>query len=39
MEKAIIYVRVSSKEQEMEGFSAPAQKKMLKEYAVQKAIA
>ncbi len=36
MESAIIYVRVSSKEQEMEGFSVPAQKKLLKEYCVQK---
>jgi site-specific DNA recombinase len=30
---AVIYVRVSSKEQEREGFSIPAQKKLLKEYA------
>lgn len=36
MENAILYVRVSSKEQELEGFSVPAQKKLLKEYCVQK---
>ncbi len=34
--KAVIYVRVSSKEQEREGFSIPAQKKYLNEYAVQR---
>ncbi len=33
MNKAIIYARVSSKEQENEGFSIPAQLKLLKEYA------
>jgi hypothetical protein len=31
---AVIYARVSSKEQEKEGFSVPAQLKLLKEYAV-----
>ena len=31
--KAVIYARVSSKEQEREGFSIPAQLKLLKEYA------
>ena len=31
--KAVIYARVSSKEQEKEGFSIPAQLKLLKEYA------
>src|SRR5579875_82791 len=31
--QAVIYVRVSSKEQEKEGFSIPAQLKLLKEYA------
>ena len=36
--KAIIYVRVSSKEQEREGFSIPAQKKFLNEYAVNKGL-
>jgi site-specific DNA recombinase len=30
---AVVYVRVSSKEQEREGFSIPAQRKLLKEYA------
>src|SRR5271167_1539471 len=30
---AVIYARVSSKEQEKEGFSIPAQLKLLKEYA------
>ena len=29
----IIYVRVSSREQKQEGYSIPAQKKLLKEYA------
>jgi site-specific DNA recombinase len=33
MKKAIIYARVSSKEQEREGFSIPAQLKLLGEYA------
>lgn len=32
--KAVIYVRVSSKEQEREGFSIPAQKKLLNDYAL-----
>ena len=32
-EKAVIYARVSSKEQEKEGFSIPAQLKLLKEFA------
>src|SRR5437588_7367873 len=32
-EQAVIYARVSSKEQEKEGFSIPAQLKLLKEYA------
>jgi len=32
--QAVIYARVSSKEQEKEGFSIPAQLKLLKEYAV-----
>src|SRR6516164_3413791 len=31
--QAVVYARVSSKEQEKEGFSIPAQLKMLKEYA------
>src|SRR6266446_2707837 len=33
MKKAVIYARVSSKEQEREGFSIPAQLKLLHEYA------
>jgi site-specific DNA recombinase len=33
MKKAVIYARVSSKEQEREGFSIPAQLKLLSEYA------
>src|SRR5262249_50702540 len=33
MGKAVIYARVSSKEQEKEGFSIPAQIKLLQEYA------
>ena len=33
MKKAIIYVRVSSKEQKQEGYSIPAQKRLLREYA------
>lgn len=35
MEHAIIYARVSSKEQESEGYSIPAQIKLLKEYAAK----
>ena len=34
--KALLYARVSSKEQEKEGFSIPAQCKLLREYAVQR---
>ncbi len=37
--QAIIYARVSSKEQEKEGFSIPAQLKLLKEYAAAQGIA
>jgi site-specific DNA recombinase len=33
--KALIYARVSSKEQDREGFSIPAQCKLLRDYAVQ----
>ena len=33
MQQAIIYVRVSSKEQKQEGYSIPAQRKLLREYA------
>lgn len=35
MTKAIVYARVSSKEQEREGFSIPAQLKLLHEYALR----
>ena len=35
---AVIYARVSTKEQEREGFSIPAQLKLLREYASQKNI-
>jgi site-specific DNA recombinase len=37
--KAVIYARVSSKEQEKEGFSIPAQLKLLKDYAAAHGIA
>src|SRR6185437_8186281 len=33
--KAVIYARVSSKEQEKEGYSIPAQQKLLKDYAAK----
>ena len=36
--QAVVYARVSSKEQEKEGYSIPAQIKMLKDYAVQEGI-
>ncbi len=32
MKKAVIYARVSSKDQEREGYSIPAQLKLLREY-------
>lgn len=35
MKKSVIYARVSSKEQEREGFSIPAQLKLLREYAAR----
>ena len=35
MKTAVLYARVSSKEQEREGFSIPAQLKLLREYAVR----
>jgi len=35
MKKAFVYARVSSKEQEREGFSIPAQLKLLHEYAAR----
>jgi site-specific DNA recombinase len=34
-EEAVLYARVSSKDQEREGFSIPAQQKLLREYARQ----
>ncbi|HUZ72353.1 MAG TPA: recombinase family protein [Stellaceae bacterium] len=37
--KALLYARVSSKEQEKEGFSIPAQLKLLREYAATNGIA
>src|SRR5262245_39648598 len=37
--QAVIYARVSSKEQEKEGFSIPAQLKLLKEYAASNGFA
>ncbi len=37
--QAVIYARVSSKEQEKEGFSIPAQLKLLKEYAMAQGFA
>jgi len=36
MNQAVIYARVSSREQEREGYSIPAQLKLLNEYAVKK---
>ena len=33
MDTALLYIRVSSKEQEKEGYSIPAQLRLLKEYA------
>ena len=36
--EAVLYVRVSSKEQEKEGFSIPAQRKLLTEYATQQGL-
>jgi len=37
--QAVIYARVSSKEQEKEGFSIPAQLKLLKDYAASQGFA
>jgi site-specific DNA recombinase len=34
--QAVLYLRVSSKEQEREGFSIPAQERLLREYAAQR---
>jgi site-specific DNA recombinase len=36
MNQAVLYARVSSKDQEQEGFSIPAQLKLLREYAQRK---
>jgi len=36
--KAVLYARVSSKDQEKEGFSIPAQTKLLNDYAKYKSI-
>lgn len=35
---AVLYARVSSDEQEKEGFSIPAQQKLLKKYAAENGI-
>jgi hypothetical protein len=35
---AVLYARVSSKEQEKDGFSIPAQQKLLRQYAVDHVI-
>ncbi|MEK6839786.1 MAG: recombinase family protein, partial [Nanoarchaeota archaeon] len=37
--KAVLYCRVSSKEQEETGYSLPAQEKLLKDYAERKSFA
>lgn len=36
--KAVLYARVSSKEQEQEGYSIPAQVELLKDYALKKGV-
>jgi len=36
--KAVAYARVSSKEQEKEGYSVPAQRRLLKDYADKNAL-
>ena len=38
MKKALLYVRVSSKEQEKEGYSLDAQEKLGREYAKRKGL-
>ena len=35
MKTAVLYARVSSKDQEREGYSIPAQLRLLREYAVR----
>src|ERR1022692_156433 len=37
--QAVLYARVSSKDQEKEGFSIPAQQRLLREYALEKDLA
>src|SRR6476659_626897 len=39
MRKTVVYARVSSKEQEKEGFSIPAQLKLLRDYAAAQGFA
>src|SRR5437016_1817729 len=39
LRKVVVYARVSSKEQEKEGFSIPAQLKLLKDYAAARGFA
>ena len=39
MQSAVIYARVSSREQEREGYSIPAQRKLLAEYARKNGLA
>src|ERR1700684_2173508 len=36
--QAVLYARVSSKDQEREGFSIPAQQRLLREYALEKGL-
>jgi site-specific DNA recombinase len=36
--RAVLYVRVSSKDQEKEGFSIPAQRRVLREYATSRGL-
>ena len=38
LRKGVVYARVSSKEQEKEGFSIPAQLKLLRDYALAEGI-
>jgi site-specific DNA recombinase len=39
MKKAVIYLRVSSREQKQEGFSIPAQRRLLEDFALKNGIA
>jgi predicted site-specific integrase-resolvase len=36
--QVVLYARVSSKDQEKEGFSIPAQQRLLREYALEKGL-